>query len=234
MRYDADQTVRMHDTLEKNRTLGTFCLILVAVAFVCVSSVVVVNTEASCRVPMQLGPSPGTTCNGHECSANMHDVKFKFGNCSDRSALEYCYVDVKERRFYEQELCLQKELVRGVRVFFIDVHMQGKKLRACHRWCTVKLTTVDEMLSIFTEFLRLNPREVLIIWWFPEGDKQSIVSELRHMYFKTGLARYSFIPNEPKWPTIGELVERNTRLVSLWDSPGVVSYEFLTYGNLTE
>ncbi len=168
-----------------------------------VSSVVIVNTEASCRVPMQLGPSPGN-------------------------------VDVKERPFYAQELCLQKELVKGVQVLFIDVHIQSNKLKACHRWCTVKLTSVDEMLSIYTEFLRLNRRDVLIIWWFPEGDKQSIVSELRHMYFKKGSARSSFIPNETKWPTIGELVKRNTRLVSLSVSPGVMSYKLLTYGNLTE
>lgn len=126
MNYDACPKLRMHDVIEKNRTLAVFCMILVAVAFVGVSSVVIVNTEVRCRVSMQLGPSPGNTCNGHDCSANMHDIKFKFGNCSDRCTLECCYVDVKERAFYLQEVCLQKELVKGVkgvRVFFIDVHM---------------------------------------------------------------------------------------------------------------
>ena len=234
MQYNAVQKMRMHDALEKNRTLAVFGMVFVAVAFVGVSSVVFVSTEASCRVPMQLGPSPGNTCNGHECSASMRDIKFKLGNCSDRSTLEYCYVDVKERRFYAQESCLQKELVKGVRVLFIDVVLQSNRLRACHSWCTVKLTSVEAMLSTFSEFLRLNPREVLIIWWFPEGDKQRIVSELQHLYSKTGLARYAFIPSETEWPTFGELVERNTRLVSLSDSPGVVAYEVLAYGNLTE
>ena len=95
--------MRMHDALDKNRTLAVFGMVFVAVAFVGVSSVVVVSTEASCRVPMQLGPSPGNTCNCHECSASMRDIKFKLGNCSDRSTLKYCYVDVKERRFYAQE-----------------------------------------------------------------------------------------------------------------------------------
>jgi hypothetical protein len=188
--------MRMHNALDKNRTLAVFGMVFVAVAFVGVSSVVVVNTEASCRVPMQLGPSPGNTCNGHQCSASMRDIKFKLGNCSDSSTLEYCYVDVKERRFYAQESCLQKELVKGVRVLFIDVQLQSNQLRACHRWCTVKLTSVEAMLSTFSEFLGLNPREVLMIWWFPEGDKQRIVSGLQHLYSKTGLARYAFIPSE--------------------------------------
>ena len=50
MQYDAVQKMRMHDALEKNRTLAVFGMILVAVAFVGVSSVVVVNTEASTSV----------------------------------------------------------------------------------------------------------------------------------------------------------------------------------------
>ena len=44
------QKMRMHDALEKNRPLAVFGMILVAVAFVGVSSVVVVNTEASTSV----------------------------------------------------------------------------------------------------------------------------------------------------------------------------------------
>jgi hypothetical protein len=102
--------------------------------------------------------------------------------------MDYCYLDVKERPFYEQELCLSRELVQGVLVFFVDVHLQGSRLRACRRWCTVKLVSVEDMLSTFTEFLRLNPREVLILWWFPERDRQRIVSELQLVYLKTGLA----------------------------------------------
>ena len=45
MNYDACPKLRMHDVIEKNRTLAVFCMILVAVAFVGVSSVVVVNTS---------------------------------------------------------------------------------------------------------------------------------------------------------------------------------------------
>ena len=58
MQYNAVQKMRMHDALEKNRTLAVFGMVFVAVAFVGVSSVVVVNTEASCHSP-GLRPASG-------------------------------------------------------------------------------------------------------------------------------------------------------------------------------
>ena len=76
---------------------------------------------------------------------------------------------------------------------------------------------VEEMLSVFAEFLRLNPREVLILWWFPQGDRTHFASAVQHMYLKTGLAQHTFISKGTNWPAIGELVEVNTRLISLVD-----------------
>jgi hypothetical protein len=45
---------------------------------------------------------------------SVADITFQNGNCSDRSALEYCYLDVRERLFYEQDVCLQSELERFI------------------------------------------------------------------------------------------------------------------------
>ncbi len=146
---------------------------------------------------------------------------FLMSERSDRSTLEYCYLDVKERLFYEQDVCLQSELAKGVRVFFVEVHLQRGRLRDCHRWCTAKLGGVEDMLSVFTEFLRLNPREVLILWWFPAEDSPRIHSEIRRLYVKTELARFEFVSNHSKWPSIG-LVQGDTRLVSLSDAPGAL------------
>lgn len=187
------------------------------------SSLAVLRAEARCRGPAPAGapgPSPrdDLACNGHRCDAEIQEIRFKSGNCSDRSALEYCYTDVSERPFYEPQLCLQHELSRGVRVFFVEVHLHGRRLRACHRYCTVHLLGVEEMLALFAEFLRLNPREVLILWWFPEGDARSIDSAVQRAYHKTGLARYEFVPQQSRWPAIGELVDADTRLVSLADA----------------
>jgi len=200
------------------KTQRVLCTLLVAVFLLVASSFVVSDAEARCRTPLQLGP-PGDTCNGHACTAEVSDITFQNGNCSDRSALEYCYLDVKERLFYEQEVCLQSELARGVRVFFVEVHLQGDRLRACHRWCTVTLGGVEDMLATFTEFLRLNPREVLILWWFPAEDSHTFHSEIRRLYLQTGLAQYEFVPKQSRWPAIGELVHDGTRLVSLSEAP---------------
>jgi hypothetical protein len=29
----------------------------------------------------------------HACDARIEDIRFELGNCSDRSALRYCYLD---------------------------------------------------------------------------------------------------------------------------------------------
>ncbi len=41
---------------------------------------------------------------------------------------------------------MSRELVQGVRVFFVEVHLHGNRLRACHRWCTVKLVSVERVV----------------------------------------------------------------------------------------
>ena len=208
------------------QTLRVFFWMLVAAVFLVGSSVAVVRSGACCRVSLQLpraGPADDELCNAHACDARIEDIRFELGNCSDRSALRYCYLDVKERPFYGPELCLSAELVQGVRVFFVEVHLHGTRLRACHRWCTMKLLSVEAMLSTFAEFLRANPREVLILWWFPEGDVQRVGAELELAYLRTGLGAYEFLPAQPTWPTIGELVARNTRLLSLSGPAGAAS-----------
>jgi hypothetical protein len=220
---------------QHKQTLRVFFWMLVAAVFLVGSSVAVVRSGAGCRVSLQLpraGPADDELCNAHACDARVEDIRFELGNCSDRSALRYCYLDVEERPFYGPELCLSAELGRGVRVFFVDVHLHGARLRACHRWCTVKLLSIEDMLSTFAEFLRVNPREVLLLWWFPAGDVQRILSELELAYLRTGLAPYEFLPEQPAWPTIGELVARNTRLLSLSGPAGVASRPLAPAGGL--
>ena len=214
----------MDATLMMNagKTRCVFYMMLVAVSLLGASSLIVSGAEAGCRGPLQLAPATGDTCNGHACTAAASDITFRNGNCSDRSTLEYCYLDVKERLFYEQAVCLQRELARGVRVFFVEAHLQGDRVRACHRWCTVQVRGVEDMLSTFSEFLRLNPRELLIVWWVPAEDSQRIRSEIRRLYVKTGLARFEFVPTQSKSPAIGELVQRGTRLISLSDARGAL------------
>jgi len=207
---------------QRGKTLCVLCSMLVAVFLLVASALVVSDAAASCRAPLQLGPAPGDTCNGHACAAEISDIIFRNGNCSDRSTLEYCFLDVKERLFYEEAVCLQSELTRGVRVFFVEAHLQRGRLRACHRWCTAKLEGVEDMLSVFSEFLRLNPREVLILWWFPAHGSHDIHSEMRRLYVKSGLAPFEFVPTQSKWPAIGELVQGDTRLVSLSDAPSAL------------
>ena len=196
-------------TLKTRLVLRILCAAFVALV---ASSLVVAVSQARCRIAMT-GSVLGDKCNGHACTTPIHDIKFENGNCGDRSTFVYCYTDVSE----DEQLCLEKELVKGVRVFFVQAHLEGRRLRVCHRSCTVTQGGVQEVLSVFADFLRLNPREVLILWWFPRGNSTEFAAALQHVYLQTGLAQQAFASDKTHWPAIGELVEANTRLISLVD-----------------
>ena len=208
--------LRRSDRVRARRTRLALCLVFAALAALVASSLLVVVRDARCRIPMN-GGAPGDECNGHACTTPIHGIRFENGNCSDRSTFAYCYTDVSERLFFGQELCLQQELMQGVRVFFVQAQLQGRRLQVCHRLCIGKQEGVEEMLSVFAEFLRLNPREVLILWWFPHGDETRFAAALQHVYLQTGLAQHTFTSEATQWPAIGELVEADTRLISLVD-----------------
>lgn len=221
MRYTL---VRAKGPIDRSPCVVLWLLLAVAVALV-VICVVIIRYEESCIVSMQLNPTSGCTARG--CDARIGDIRFDNENCSERSTTSYCYLDVTQCLLSTEPVCLQKELLRGVRVFFVDVHMKRDGQVSCTRWCMMHAMTVEDMLSIFNDFLHTNPREVLILWWFPQGEKQSIVYEIQRLYSVTGLSRYSFISNHSEWPTISELIVTDKRLVSLSNSPGVNSYEVL-------
>ena len=100
---DTTVDIGTHAVFDKrSKAVAVFFLMLVVVSFLVVSSVIIFRSDESCRVPMHLGPVAGDLCNSHACDVRVEDIRFKFGNCCDRSTLEYCFLDVKERPFYER------------------------------------------------------------------------------------------------------------------------------------
>ena len=50
------------------------------------------------------------------------------------------------------------------------------------------------------------------------AERAAVLRELERAYRRTGLAAFSFRTTEQVWPTFGELVERNQRVVTLVDA----------------
>jgi len=172
-------------------------------------------------------------CNGHACGARLDAVRFAGGDCAGAAraaegwgaegpapgGLEYCPADLRARAAFDA-VCVPAELARGARVFLLEAHLRRGELRVCGAWCAVRPQRVEEALRVFAAFLRAHPREVLVLWWFPAGvsERAAVLHELGRAYRRSGLAGFSFRTTEPAWPTFGELVERNERVVTLVDA----------------
>jgi hypothetical protein len=114
--------------------------------------------------------------------------------------------------------CVPAELARGARAFLLEAHLRRGELRVCRDWCSVRPQRVEEVLRVFAGFLRAHPREVLVLWWYPGAARAAVLRELGRAYRRSGLAAFSFRTAEQAWPTFGELVERNQRVVTLVDA----------------
>jgi hypothetical protein len=160
------------------------------------------------------------------------------GAAGAAGALEYCLVDLRAGAGYAGHAgyagyaayaayaapaaCVPAELARGARAFLLEAHLRRGELRVCRDWCSVRPQRADEVLRVFAEFLRAHPREVLVLWWYPgaarAAERAAVLRELGLAYRRSGLAAFSFRTTEQAWPTFGELVERNQRVVTLVDA----------------
>lgn len=169
------------------------------------------------------------------------------GAAGAAGALEYCLVDLRAGAGYAgyaayaaPAACVPAELARGARAFLLEAHLRRGELRVCREWCSVRPQRAEEVLRVFAEFLRAHPREVLVLWFYPAGAERSgpsgapaagaagvaeraaeraaVLRELGRAYRRSGLAAFLFRATERAWPTFGELVERNQRVVTLVDT----------------
>jgi len=190
---------------------------------------------------------PAGLCNGHACGARLDAVRFAGRDCGGHApvGLEYCPADLRARAAFDA-VCVPAELARGARAFLLEAHLRRGELRVCRDWCSVRPQRAEEVLRVFADFLRAHPREVLVLWFYPAGsagsagwgpseapaagagpsgapaagvaERAAVLRELGRAYRRTGLAAFSFRTTEQVWPTFGELVERNQRVVTLVDA----------------
>jgi hypothetical protein len=121
----------------------------------------------------------------------------------------------------DQPSSITAQLNDGVRAFMIDIHwyngwnpLERGKIYVCHSYCNLGGERLSQVLGYYSAFLKKHPREVVTLIL------ESYVGapDVARAFEKAGLARYAYAhdPRDP-WPRLGELIDRDQRLVVLSD-----------------
>ena len=107
-----------------------------------------------------------------------------------------------------------QQLADGVRVIVFDTHpLDDGTPGLCHGYCSLGSKPLVDGLVELRTFLDANPREVVVLIfeaYVPESDVETT-------FAASGLATYAYAGSSDPWPTLGELIAANTRLIVFTD-----------------
>jgi hypothetical protein len=162
-----------------------------------------VEVDAGPVIPPWPAARPG--CNGHEelCDRPFDEVVFPSTHNSMSNAQDDWGIP-------NQNLNLRSQLSDGIRGFLLDVFEDNGRLKLCHSICVIGQRDLIDAFEEFSDFLAQNPGEVIS---FLIEDNIS-AEQLAGALDAGGLADYAIV-HEPgaAWPTLGELIEADTRLL---------------------
>lgn len=152
-------------------------------------------------------------CNGLEtlCAKRLDEVRFAMTHNAMSSAEEGWVAP-------NQTHAIPTQLADGIRGFMLDTHYTEEGSTAlCHGFCELGSTPLVDGLRIFHDFLEGHPREV-IVFMIQNGISSADTVEA---FEAAELDRYTYAhdPATP-WPTLGELIARDTRLVVFHEGGG--------------
>jgi len=74
--------------------------------------------------------------------------------------------------------CIRSALVLGMRGFMLDLHLtQSGEMKLCHVSCAMGWLSLKKTLDIFKEFMMLNPREIVTVFWEPGFDTRQDITQ---------------------------------------------------------
>lgn len=159
----------------------------------------------------------GLPCNGHvELCDRPYDLVVFPGTHNSHAAMDDGYPVVNANHVRG----IGPQLVDGVRAMLIDIYPDpddDTAILMCHGPCSLASTPHIEGLQTIVDFLVANPREVLTIIYQDGVGIDRIEAE----FAATGADAlvYAHEPGTP-WPTLGEMIEADTRLVVTAESGG--------------
>ncbi|KAF9530747.1 PLC-like phosphodiesterase [Crepidotus variabilis] len=162
--------------------------------------------------------SKATVCNGRAelCERPYGSVTYltahnSFGASKDIFALAR-----------NQEIDVSAQLQMGVRALQGQAHLKDGNLRFCHTDCALfDGGLVVDYLKKVKAFLDVSPNEVVTLI-FTNPDKQSIPGMWQPAFDGAGLTSLAYVPpsrtmKRSDWPTLGELIDSQKRVVVFLD-----------------
>ena len=152
------------------------------------------------------GGEPDPKCNGHEelCDRRFDEVAYPMTHNAMSNAEDGWSLP-------NQNLNISRQLSEGVRGLMLDTYEQDGQLLLCHTLCFEgSQQPLVEGLEEISTFLEANPNEVaslILESYITHAQTAEAFAESRLLDFV-----YAHEVGEP-WPTLGELVDANTRLV---------------------
>ncbi len=151
-------------------------------------------------------------CNGAAalCDRSLSEVAF-VGTHNSMSSAE------RDWSVPNQNHAVPSQLANGVRALNLDTHAWEGELWLCHGYCELGSQPLVEGFAEITDFLTASPDEVIIVT-LQDGISGE---DTRAALTEAGLAdlAYAHTTGQP-WPTLGELIEADERVVIFSGSGG--------------
>jgi len=173
-------------------------------------------------------------CNGHQelCGRRFDEVAFPMTHNAMSNAEAGWSIP-------NQNFGITRQLDDGIRGLMLDTYDEDGELFLCHVLCGLGQQPLIDGLGEIKAFLDVNPSEVVSII-FENGISHAQTSGA---FDESGLIDFVYAHEvDAPWPTLGELVEANTRLVvfqeklpqeaefpwlmNVWDHAGETPFSF--------
>ena len=153
-------------------------------------------------------------CNGHVelCDRAFDQVAFATTHNSHATK-----ADGYPQLIANQTSGLADQLEDGVRGLLMDIYLFEGTTHACHGPCTLASQPHAELLATLRDFMDAHPREVVTIIYEDYVEPALFVDDFAAAGLD-GLV-YAHEPGTP-WPTLGAMIEADTRLVVTAESGG--------------
>lgn len=156
-------------------------------------------------------------CNGHVELCNR-----KYSNITQIATHDSAFVGILPTD--DQDVDVTTQLDAGVRFLQAQTHRNVfGTLSLCHTSCFLKdAGSVEAYLQVIKAWMDTHPNEVVTLL-LTNGDNVG-VSEFDEVFSASGIQPYAYIPGPShnpavldSWPTLGEFIANNTRLVAFLD-----------------
>lgn len=157
--------------------------------------------------------SPSDCCNGVPglCDSRASDILF--------ATLHNGMAAVANGWYFagNQEYSLEDALVAGYRGINVDVGMCDGQVELIHGMCRLGMRHPTEVWTNISNFLDANPREVLImpLEIVTQDDQEAVTLDGLRATMPEPFLNYLYVhdPTLDAWPTLGELIGNDTRIL---------------------